>query len=429
MKLTIYRGTREIGGNCVEVASGATRLVLDLGLPLEAPGGETQDLTSRRRPDLAVLRRKGVLPKVPGVFGDEPRASGILLSHAHADHAGLLAVSDPAIPIFLSRGTQGMLKAGSIFVSWPQLDESRHVILEPRKVVEIGTFRVTPFSVDHSAYDSLAFLIEADGKRLLYSGDLRLHGRKPGMARALIEAVRSPRVDVLVMEGTHFTAPRRGFADEKSLEQHLVGRLRTAPGLGLAIFSPQHVDRLVTFFKAALRSGRTLVLDLYGACVMHLAHSQHPSIPSPSSAESVRVFYPKFAANKPLEYRERFEKKRIVLDEIRAFPKDFLMLFRPSMLEPDFGGELPPSTHAFYSMWSGYLEKSEWQKLRAHVLSGGGSFEEFHTSGHIFHDDIVRFVKAVQPKNVVPIHTTKGEAFVEHFPNTLLLSDRQPYTL
>lgn len=30
MIVTIHRGTREIGGNCVEVQSGDTRLVLDV---------------------------------------------------------------------------------------------------------------------------------------------------------------------------------------------------------------------------------------------------------------------------------------------------------------------------------------------------------------------------------------------------------------
>ena len=34
MKLTIHRSTKEIGGSCVEISTGTTRLVLDLCLPL-----------------------------------------------------------------------------------------------------------------------------------------------------------------------------------------------------------------------------------------------------------------------------------------------------------------------------------------------------------------------------------------------------------
>lgn len=36
----------------------------------------------------------------------------------------------------------------------------------------------TPYLMDHSAYDAYAFLIEADGEKIIYSGDFREHGRK-----------------------------------------------------------------------------------------------------------------------------------------------------------------------------------------------------------------------------------------------------------
>ena len=44
--------------------------------------------------------------------------------------------------------------------------------------MNLGPFLITPFLVDHFAYDAYALLIEADGKRLLYSGDLRMHQQK-----------------------------------------------------------------------------------------------------------------------------------------------------------------------------------------------------------------------------------------------------------
>lgn len=44
--------------------------------------------------------------------------------------------------------------------------------------LQFGPFRVTPHLVDHSAYDAYALEVEADGRRLFYSGDIRAHGRK-----------------------------------------------------------------------------------------------------------------------------------------------------------------------------------------------------------------------------------------------------------
>jgi len=40
MNLTIHRGTHEIGGTCVEIESGASRIVVDIGMPLVDDGGD-----------------------------------------------------------------------------------------------------------------------------------------------------------------------------------------------------------------------------------------------------------------------------------------------------------------------------------------------------------------------------------------------------
>lgn len=36
MNLTIYRGTNQICGNCIELEHNNTRILLDFGIPLEA---------------------------------------------------------------------------------------------------------------------------------------------------------------------------------------------------------------------------------------------------------------------------------------------------------------------------------------------------------------------------------------------------------
>ena len=73
--------------------------------------------------------------------------------------------------------------------------------LADRKPFGIGPFRITPYLVDHSAFDAYALMVEADGKRVFYSGDFRAHGRKAALFERL---VRSPPkdIDALLMEGT-----------------------------------------------------------------------------------------------------------------------------------------------------------------------------------------------------------------------------------
>jgi len=49
MRLRIHRGTKEIGGTCIEVEAQGKRLALDVGLPLDAPDDEgAQNACSRR---------------------------------------------------------------------------------------------------------------------------------------------------------------------------------------------------------------------------------------------------------------------------------------------------------------------------------------------------------------------------------------------
>jgi mRNA degradation ribonuclease J1/J2 len=82
-----------------------------------------------------------------------------------------------------------MMLVAALFAGQQALDRNRHQIVSAQQSFTIGDFQITPFVVDHSAFGALAFLVEADGKSLLYSGDLRWHGRKPGMMKTIIEQI------------------------------------------------------------------------------------------------------------------------------------------------------------------------------------------------------------------------------------------------
>ena len=410
MKIIVHRGTHQIGGSCLEVATQSTRLILDVGLPLDDLAAPANIPPSERTDEV-----------VSEVFARSPEVAAVLISHAHADHTGLLHLVPPGVPIFLSKGTSKMMLAGSVYANQPNVPRERQQVLELRSPHRIGDITVTAFPVDHSAFDAQAFLLEADGQRVLYSGDLRLHGRKPAMARTLIEALCDKPVDALVMEGTHFSEDRQPGLTEVQLEDAICEDIRSAPGLVLAAFSPMHVDRLVTFYKAARRAGRIFVVDHYAAYIFFLVSTQ-ARVPKPERGAGIRVFLPK-RRKRVGKLEERYAANLIYLEEILAEPTRYVMPFRPSMLEGDFTAGLPPVARCIYSYWHGYLKKPDWQQAQTAVAACAGDFLVRHTSGHIHAADIVKFVEAIGPCHVIPIHTTRPEEFRRYFPNALLLND------
>lgn len=91
--------------------------------------------------------------------------------------------------------------------------------LAHRRPFDVGPFRITPYHNDHSAFDAYSLLVEADGRRLFYSGDIRGHGRKAGIFDELLR--KPPRaVDVLLMEGTNVRPDTgAGTPDEPTLTE------------------------------------------------------------------------------------------------------------------------------------------------------------------------------------------------------------------
>ena len=433
MQLIIHRGTREIGGNCIELRAGNSRIVLDVGMPLFREDRQPHDSNALRRASKEELLESGILPRVAGLFTEGSLVDAILLSHAHEDHTGLLKHSEPSIPIYASQGTSKMMLAGAKFAGQPHLPRSRHRELVNETATNIGDFTVTPYAVDHSIYGCQAFLIEADGKTVLYSGDLRMHGRKPGMHRRLIEALSGRSIDVLLMEGTHIGHAGYRGSTEYELEDQLTQQIKSAPGLVLASFSPQHVDRLVGFLRATKKAGRTFVADAYTAFIMHLIASEIP-VPKPEATDWVQVYFPKFfeagVKRKRLEgFQTQMYPARIELDEIRQNPAKYVMIFRPSMLDIDFGNELPAKTSCLYSRWEGYLTQPEWTPVKELLAAGGGDLQEVHTSGHIYADDIVEFVRQIDVKRVIPVHTFEPERFLPLHANVRALRDGEALEL
>jgi ribonuclease J len=68
MKFKIHRGTKEIGGSCVEVWTENTRILLDFGMPLVEKDGKEFDFGKYKTLKSSGLVSKGVLPNIEGLY-------------------------------------------------------------------------------------------------------------------------------------------------------------------------------------------------------------------------------------------------------------------------------------------------------------------------------------------------------------------------
>lgn len=407
INLRIHRGAHEIGGNCVELVSGDSRLILDLGRPLNVS-----------------LVERIPLPLVPGL--GEPaddKETTIIISHPHADHYGLLQEVNPSVPVFIGAEAARLLDAALPFTSFG-ISADRFRTYRHREQFRVGNFSITPFLVDHSAFDAYAFLIEANGNRIVYSGDFRMHGRKENVTKQWLNAAAIKNPDMLIIEGTSLGRDEGRSVTEKALETTIADRLADAPGLVLAAFSPQNIDRLVSFYKAARRCGRQLVIDPYAAALLKAIN--RPSLPKPDKTH-LGIFL-------PASMRRSLDKKgelkivnklypyRVYPEMIAENPSRYVLLFRGSMIQDvERMGEVG-NARLFYSQWPGYLDQPT-DRLRGWCESKGINIEMHHTSGHADQADLLEAISTVAPRQILPIHTVAPEKMYSAFPNVIHAED------
>ncbi len=63
-------------------------------------------------------------------------------------------------------------------------------IVEPYKNFEIGDLTIKSAPVDHSLPGASAFILENNDETVVYTGDLRFHGRKPEITNKFVKEAK-----------------------------------------------------------------------------------------------------------------------------------------------------------------------------------------------------------------------------------------------
>jgi ribonuclease J len=419
MKFKIHRGTKEIGGSCVEVWTENTRILLDFGMPLVNRDGSEYDSIKYKNLTQSELIQQGVLPDIKGLYDNTDKLmDGVIISHAHQDHYGLLNYIDKDVEHFLGEATHKLIELNNLFT--PQEIHIENVnYFEREKKFQIGDISITPYWADHSAFDAYSFLVESEGKSLFYSGDFRSHGRKANAFKWFLH--NAPQnVDYLLLEGTTIGRESKPFKTETEIENDFLKVFKEQNKINLIYTSGQNIDRIVSIYRACIKANKILVVDVYVAKILKEL-SKFAKIPYPSKEfENLKVIFAHYT-NKRLtkEGNEKimfeFKQYKITKEEIGNQADKIVMLVRTSMqkdLEHITGID---GGNFIYSMWEGYLPKSETKKFLDYLTSRNFTIHKIHTSGHADTETLKQMVEAIKPKNIVPIHTFNGNEYDKIF--------------
>ncbi len=423
MEIIVHRGAEGTGGTCIELVSGKSRLLLDYGAP---PGSA---------PEEAILN-------IPGLYDDKVSHPilGLILSHTHLDHYGALLARpiNPGIKVFLTEIMEDMARINAKMPrKYTPLGNNIHYFRKGHKFI-LGRFVITPYLMDHTAAESFAFLIESDGKRIIYTGDFRAHGNKAAAFKQFLAANMGP-VDALITEGAQ--AGLEKGPDEREVMDHLEPMVKSQGGAIYFMCAGQDIGLLANLAELARKTRRYLVVDGYTVLVLErlkaLALKQGVDLKLPGlETEYLRII--RNAATQRIyqltEYAETFRRMRSKMfgwDWVNDNLRKLIIPVRANSelwvdeQIKDFGGA------AFvYSEWETYAEEPgmretfEWfkaQKMEAIPLP---------STGHAYFSAIRKLVENKKPRYIIPINTKHPEKFLAAFgKRARVLKNGEEFTL
>jgi ribonuclease J len=430
MILCIHRGTNEIGGSCVEIASDKTRIIVDIGIPIVDQTRKNFDIRKYRDHSTGRLLSEGILPDIKGLYENSSKSpDGILLSHAHQDHYGLYKYVNQNIKFYLSEPSHRLIELSEIF-SPVGGTIKKYEYFKTYQPYFIGDFKITPYLMDHSAFDSHAFLIECGDKRIFYSGDFRNHGRK-GKIFEYFKTISPQNVDYLILEGTSLGSNLNRNKSEKEIENEFIRCFKETDKVNIIYLSGQNIDRLVSIIRASIRTKKIIVIDPYIANILAIV-SKSSRIPNPCNApDLIKVYFPQnicssFSKKSKEHMFFQFKKLKITYKEISEKQKNIVLLARPSSL--NFIKKIPDFTNGIfiYSLWKGYMEKPESIKFIQYFKENKYIIKSIHSGGHANISTLKEMVDAINPREIIPIHTFEKNSYKEFFKHPIKqLNDKE----
>lgn len=482
VKVTVFDGADCIGGNKIHLDFDGHGIFFDYGLNYKRMGQFYEEFLSPRVgrgvhdhilmglvPKIDRYRRDLIPSDLDMSSARKVKVDAVFLSHAHMDHVGSVGMLDASIPLITTPVTAALVKGirdtgqsgfqnevSSISPRRPSKNDPRVLeadrkenyqgrsFLLPCQCTEelrchMGTCTTTRqitcgeigdldslkiemrcHDVDHSIYGASACSVETSSGWVVYSGDLRDHGKFREKTEEFVRAAKDLNPRLLIIEGTRASREDRD-EDEGMVMRKCLEAVEEEKGLVVADFAARNFERLDTFADIAHRTGRQLVILSKDAYMLH-------SLRCGDGVDHMRdlMIYDdlKSKRNGFEEVVETNHADRL-LDpkKIAQAPGSYILAlsFYDMNKLLDIG---PQSGSYIYSSSEAYSEEQvidfqrldAWLKMFGLTVKGFQLVEEgghlipnfepgYHASGHASASSLLKMIERIGPEMVMPIHT------------------------
>ena len=393
-KITAYN-SNQIGGNVVVIETEKSKIAIDFGENL--PGNENANT------------------EIEGLSTGERSFDAVFFTHYHGDHVGRIQSILPGVELYLGTvARQILLNINTTLKN----DDMVKLLSDDKRIKELhkdvtipinqGDILVTPYIVDHSAYEAFMLLIETKDKTILHTGDFREHGYRGG--KSLIPTIDcyvrqngKRNVDTLIIEGTMLSRMNEKVFTEDDLQAWAEDYFKEHRHIFL-LCSSTNLDTLASFYQAG---------DKYGMRMFGTDYVVTQLKTFSGTAGNETTHY-KFENVWPIRFGKMLNKGSFhgtQEEYMRRF--GFICVVKEGEAYEKWIERFKDCKPVLiYSMWEGYLDPkrpaynrklAEFYNKYKHVIQ--------HTSGHATAEAIAKVITAVDPKQeIIPIHTENADA-------------------
>jgi len=237
MKITILGSGKEVGRSGFLVTSNNTNILLDYGV---------------------LLKREPVFP----IHVRPKDISSVVLTHAHLDHSGFipsLFLSNSNISVLGTNPTfdlsnlliEDMIKISGYYLPFDYADlhsmMNHSRTLQYRERYPFNNMQITLYESGHILGGS-SILVESEGKRIFYTGDINTRGSKILRSADL----DLPEVDILIIESTYSQTEQTPREEsEKNLVEFAYNIVERGGTLFIPAFSVERAQEIASVLKAS----------------------------------------------------------------------------------------------------------------------------------------------------------------------------------